>query len=148
MSPEQKQFERAFEVIGAYGADAAKWPQEERSSIEQWVAQSAELQAHLHVHAALDESLENLVVRPRLNPGIVAQQIAAHPQGISIAQRFQLELERLTESTLAALWKPVFAASFVFLLGVGVGTVTLEPAEDWSQAEHLSFALIGEEQDL
>ena len=37
MSPEQKQYERAFEIIEAYGADSAKWPQAERSSIEQCV---------------------------------------------------------------------------------------------------------------
>ena len=145
MSPEQKQYERAFEIIEAYGADSAKWPQAERSSIERCVAQSAELQAHLQTHAALDESLNNLVVRPHLNPEIIAQQIVAHPQRISISQRLQLQLERLTESMLAALWKPAFAASFVFLVGVGVGTVALEPVEDWSQAEQFSFAMIGEE---
>ena len=145
MSPEQKQYERAFEVIEAYGADAAKWPQDELSSIERCVAQSAELQAHLQTHAALDESLNNLVARPSLNPDIIAQQIAVHPQRVSIADRLQLQLERLTESMMAAFWKPVFAASFVFLVGVGAGTVALEPVEDWSQAEHFSFALIGEE---
>ena len=145
MSPEWKQYERAFEIIEAYGADPAKWPQDERSSIEQCVAQSAELQAHLQTHAALDESLNNLVVRPHLNPEIIAQQIAAYPQRISVSQRFQLQLERLTESMLAALWKPAFAASFVFLVGVGAGTVALEPVEDWSQAEQFSFAMIGEE---
>lgn len=146
MSPEQKQYERAFEIIEAYGSDSAKWPQEERSSIAQCVAQSAELQAHLQTHAALDESLNNLVARPSLNPEIIAQQIAAHPQRVSIADRLQLQLECLTESMMAAFWKPVFAASFVFLVGVGAGTVALEPLEDWSQAEHASFALIGEEQ--
>jgi len=145
MSPEQKQYERAFEIIEAYGADSAGWPQEERSSIEQCVAQSAELQAQLRVQAALDESLNNLVVRPYLNPEIIAQQITAHPQRISIAQRLQLQLERLSESMMAALWKPVFAASFVFLVGIGAGTVALEPVEDWSQAEQFSFALIGED---
>ena len=67
MSPEQKQYERAFEIIEAYGADSAKWPQAERSSIEQCVVQSTELQAHLQMHAALDVQLNNLVVRPRLN---------------------------------------------------------------------------------
>ena len=146
MSPEQKQYERAFEIIEAYGAEPAKWPQAERSSIERCIAESAELQAHLQMHAALDIQLNNLVVRPRLNPEIIAQQIAAYPQQISIAQRLQLQLERLTESMMTALWKPVFAASFVFLVGIGAGTVALEPVEDWSQAEQFSFALIGEEQ--
>lgn len=146
MSPEQKQYERAFEIIEAYGADSAKWPQAERSSIEQCVSQSTELQAHLQMHAALDVQLNNLVVRPRLNPEIIAQQIAAYPQQMSIAQRLHLQLERLSESMMAALWKPVFAASFVFLVGIGAGTVALEPVEDWSQAEQFSFALIGEEQ--
>ena len=145
MSPEQKQYERAFEIIEAYGAEPAKWPQAERSSIERCIAESAELQAHLQMHAALDIQLNNLVVRPRLNPEIIAQQIAAYPQQISIAQRLQLQLERLTESMMTALWKPVFAASFVFLVGIGAGTVALEPVEDWSQAEQFSFALIGEE---
>lgn len=146
MSPEQKQYERAFEIIEAYGADSAKWPQAERSSIEQCIAESAELQTHLQMHAALDVQLNNLEVRPRLNPEIIAQQIAAHPQRIGIAQKLQLQLERLSEWMMAALWKPVFAASFVFLVGIGAGTVALEPVEDWSQAEQFSFALIGEEQ--
>ena len=146
MSPEKKQYERAFEIIEAYGANSAKWPQAERSSIEQCVSQSTELQAHLQMHAALDVQLNNLVVRPRLNPEIIAQQIAAYPQQMSIAQRLHLQLERLSESMMAALWKPVFAASFVFLVGIGAGTVALEPVEDWSQAEQFSFALIGEEQ--
>ena len=146
MSPEKKQYERAFEIIEAYGANSANWPQAERSSIEQCIAESAELQAHLQMHAALDVQLNNIVERPRLNPEIIAQQIAAHPQRISIAQRLQLQLERLSESMMAALWKPVFAASFVFLVGIGAGTVALEPVEDWSQAEQFSFALIGEEQ--
>ena len=145
MSPEQKQYERAFEIIEAYGANPAKWPRAERSSIEQCIAESAELQAHLHMHAALDVQLNNLAVRPRLNPEIIAQQIAAHRQRISIAQRLHLRLERLTESMMTALWKPVFAASFVFLVGIGAGTVALEPVEDWSQAEQFSFALIGED---
>ena len=146
MSPEQKQYERAFEIIEGYGADSSRWPQAERSSIEQCIAESAELQAHLQMHAALDIQLNNLVVRPRLNPEIIAQQIAAYPQQISIAQRLHFQLERLTESMMTALWKPVFAASFVFLVGIGAGTVALEPVEDWSQAEQFSFALIGEEQ--
>ena len=146
MSPEQKQYERAFEIIEAYGADSAKWPQAERSSIEQCVLQSTELRAHLQMHAALDVQLNNLAVRPRLNPEIIAQQIAAYPQQMGIAQRLHLQLERLSESMMAALWKPVFAASFVFLVGIGAGTVALEPVEDWSQAEQFSFALIGEEQ--
>ena len=150
MSPEQKQYERAFEIIEAYGADPAKWPQAERSSIEQYIAQNismnAELRAQLDLHTTLDNQLKTLVVCAHLNPEIIAQQIAAHPQRISIAQRLQLELERLTESMMTALWKPVFAASIVFLVGVGAGTVALEPVEDWSQAEQISFVLIGEEQ--
>ena len=40
MSPEWKQYERAFEIIEAYGADPSKWPQDERSSIEQCVARA------------------------------------------------------------------------------------------------------------
>lgn len=146
MSPEQKRYERAFEVIEAYGADRANWPLDERSAIENCISESVELQAHLQTHAALDESLKCLVVRPRLDPDIIAQQIAAHPQRISITERLQLQLERLTESMMVAFWKPVFAASFVFLIGIGAGTLALEPVEDWSQAEHFSFALIGEEQ--
>jgi hypothetical protein len=146
MSPEQKLYERAFEIIEAYGADRARWPEQERSAIEQAIVKNPKLQAHLQVHAALDASLKSLEVRPRLSPEIVAQQIVAHPQRITRAQWLQLQLEGLTEWIAAAFWKPVFAASFVFLIGVGAGTVALEPVEDWSQAEHLSFALIGEEQ--
>ena len=145
MSPEQKLYERAFEIIEAYGADSIRWPDDERESIKRCVALSPELQAQLRVHEALDDQLSRLAVVPRLNSEVVAQQIAANPQGINSAQWLQLQLERLTESMMATFWKPVLTASFVFLMGVGVGSVALAPEEDWSQAEQLSFALIGEE---
>ena len=150
MSPEQKRYVRAYEIIEAYGADAANWPHEERDLIEQYIAENIsnrpDLQAHLDVHAALDDKLKTFEALPRLSPEIIAQQIAAHPQRIGIAQRFQLQLVRLSESMMATYWKPAFAASFIFLFGVSAGTVALEPLEDWSQAEQFSFALIGEEQ--
>ena len=145
MSPDREQFERAFEIIEAYGSDKARWPDEERSSVEQTIARSPDLQMHFKVHRALDDQLKALEVRPRLNPEIIAQHIAAYPQRLSRAQWFQLQLEHLTESMMVTLWRPVVAASFVFFIGVGAGTVAVEPEEDWSQAEQFSFAVIGEE---
>lgn len=145
MSPEQKLYERAFEVIEAFGADARRWPEAERPEIEELAAVSPELQDHLRKHALLDSQLAQLTVTPRLNPERIAQQIVVQPQRIERAKQFQLLLERLTESMTDAFWKPVVAASFVFAIGVGAGSVALAPVEDWTEVERSSFALIGEE---
>ncbi len=145
MSPEQKLFERAFEIIEAYGAEPTRWPDGERDEIERFVETNPELQRHLQVHAEVDRRLSQLTMRPRLNPQVIAQQIALQPQGISTLQRVQLQFERLAESMTAAFWKPVMAASFIFVVGVGAGSVALEPVEDWTQAEQMSFVVIGEE---
>ena len=145
MSPEQKLFERAFEIIEAYGAEPARWPDGERDEIELYVASNPELQRHLQAHSEVDRRLSQLTMRPRLNPQVIAQQIALQPQGISTLQRVQLQFERLAESMTAASWRSVMAASFIFVVGIGAGSVALEPVEDWTQAEQMSFVMIGEE---
>lgn len=145
MSPEQKLYERAFEIIEAFGADVRRWPEAERMEIEDFVAVTPKLQNHLRKQALLDQQLAQVVVTPRLNPEAVAQQIVVHPQRIDSTERLQLLFERLTESMTNAVWKPLVAASFVFAIGVGAGSIALSPVEDWTEMERSSFALIGEE---
>ena len=145
MSPEQKLYERAFEIIEAFGADVRRWPEEERVEIEDFVAVTPELQNHLRRQALLDQQLAQVVVTPRLNPEAVAKQIVVHPQRIDSTERLQLLFERLTESMTNTVWKPLVAASFVFAIGVGAGSIALSPVEDWTEMERSGFALLGEE---
>ncbi len=145
MSPEQKQRERAFEIIEAYGADQTRWPAAERSAIVECIASTPELQRHSEAQAALDRLLGQSEVTAHLDPRELANRIALVPQRLGLSQRLQIQFERLAESMTAAMWRPVAVASIVFVVGVGAGNIALEPVEDWTQAEQSGFVLIGED---
>jgi hypothetical protein len=51
----------------------------------------------------------------------------------------------VAESLSSDVWKPALAASLALSAGLAVGSTTYEPVEDWSQAEHYSFTVVGEE---
>lgn len=145
MSPENKQTTRAAEVIKAYGANSQRWPESERAAIEREVHETPELERVLREEEALDGLLSSYQVEPLSNPALVAAQIATEPRQLDFGAKLSLILEGLAETMLAATWKPAIAASVVLVVGIGVGSIALDPVEDWAQAEQYSFALIGEE---
>ena len=146
MNPDQKSHKRALNVIAAYGAEQSAWPEEERGATLGALQSSDQLTEMLSEAASLDSLLQRSARVATLDGAHLAQQIAHRvPQQLTLSQRLSRRLEVVAESLSSDAWKPALAASLTLSAGLAVGSTTYEPVEDWSQAEHYSFTVVGEE---
>jgi len=146
MNPEEKTHNRALNVIAAYGAEQSAWPEEERGETLDALQSSDQLTEMLREAASLDRLLQRSARVATLDGAHLAQQIAHRvPQQLTLSQRLSRRLEVVAESLSSDAWKPALAASLTLSAGLAVGSTTYEPVEDWSQAEHYSFTVVGEE---
>lgn len=51
--------ERALDILAAYGSNPARWPANERISVQAWIDQATDVAAVYHEHRLLDEQLEH-----------------------------------------------------------------------------------------
>jgi hypothetical protein len=146
MNPDEKSHKRALDVIAAYGAEQSAWPEEERGATLDALQSSDQLKEMLSDEASLDSLLQRSARVATLDGAHLAQQIAHRvPQQLTLSQRLSRRLEVVAESLSSDVWKPALAASLTLSAGLAVGSTTYEPVEDWSQAEHYSFTVVGEE---
>ena len=146
MNPEEKTHKRALNIIAAYGAEQSAWPEEERGATLDALQSSDQLTEMLREAASLDRLLQRSARVATLDGAHLAQQIAHRvPQQLTLSQRLSRRLEVVAESLSSDAWKPALAASLTLSAGLAVGSTTYEPVEDWSQAEHYSFTVVGEE---
>ena len=146
MNPNEKSHKRALNVIAAYGAEQSTWPEEERGATLDALQSSDQLTEMLSEAASLDSLLQRSARVATLDGAHLAQQIAHRvPQQLTLSQRLSRRLEVVAESLSSDVWKPALAASLTLSAGLAVGSTTYEPVEDWSQAEHYSFTVVGEE---
>ena len=146
MNPDEKSHKRALNVIAAYGAEQSAWPEEERGATLDALQSSDQLTEMLSEAASLDSLLQRSARVATLDGAHLAQQIAHRvPQQLTLSQRLSRRLEVVAESLSSDVWKPALAASLTLSAGLAVGSTTYEPVEDWSQAEHYSFTVVGEE---
>lgn len=146
MNPDEKSHKRALNVIAAYGAEQSAWPEEERGATLDALQSSDQLTEMLREAASLDRLLQRSARVATLDGAHLAQQIAHRvPQQLTLSQRLSRRLEVVAESLSSDAWKPALAASLTLSAGLAVGSTTYEPVEDWSQAEHYSFTVVGEE---
>jgi hypothetical protein len=145
MNPDEKSHKRALNVIAAYGAEQSAWPEEERGATLDALQSSDQLTEMLSEAASLDSLLQRSARVATLDGAHLAQQIAHRvPQQLTLSQRLSRRLEVVAESLSSDVWKPALAASLTLTAGLAVGSTTYEPVEDWSQAEHYSFTVVGE----
>jgi hypothetical protein len=99
---------RLSAMVDAYGAQASRWPQAERTAALQLLAESAAARALLESAAALDRALDEFVVAPP-DPQLRARILASYSSAAPGWREF-----------LSGLWRdlggwglvgPVFAAS-------------------------------------
>jgi hypothetical protein len=146
MNPDEKSHKRALNVIAAYGAEQSAWPEEERGATLDALQSSDQLTEMLSEAASLDSLLQRSARVATLEGAHLAQQIVHRvPQQLTLSQRLSRLLELVAESLSSDVWKPALAASLALTAGLAVGSTTYEPVEDWSQAEHYSFTVVGEE---
>ena len=146
MNPDEKSNKRALNVIAAYGAEQSAWPEEERGATLDALQSSDQLTEMLSEAASLDSLLQRSARVATLDGAHLAQQIVHRvPQQLTLSQQLSRRLEVVAESLSSDVWKPALAASLTLSAGLAVGSTTYEPVEDWSQAEHYSFTVVGEE---
>ena len=146
MNPNEKSHKRALNVIAAYGAEQSAWPEEERGATLDALQSSDQLTEMLSEAASLDSLLQRSARVATLDGAHLAQQIVHRvPQQLTLSQQLSRRLEVVAESLSSDVWKPALAASLTLTAGLAVGSTTYEPVEDWSQAEHYSFTVVGEE---
>jgi hypothetical protein len=146
MNPDEKSQKRAHDIIAAFGAEQSAWPEEERGATLDALQSSDLVRQMLSEAASLDSLLQQSARVATLDGVQVAQQITGCiPQQVTLSQRLSRRLEVVAESLSSDLWKPALAASLTLSAGLAVGSTTYEPVEDWSQAEHYSFTVVGEE---
>ena len=146
MNPDDKPQKRATDTITAYGAEQSAWPEAERAATLDALQSSDQLTEMLREAASLDRLLQRSARVATLDGAHLAQQIAHRvPQQLTLSQRLSRRLEVVAESLSSDAWKPALAASLTLSAGLAVGSTTYEPVEDWSQAEHYSFTVVGEE---
>jgi len=145
MNPDEKSHKRVLNVIAAYGAEQSAWPESERGATLDALQSSDQLKEMLREAASLDSLLQCSARVASLDGAHLAQQIADRvPQQLTLSQRLSRRLEVVAESLSSDVWKPALAASLTLTAGLAVGSTTYEPVEDWSQAEHYSFTVVGE----
>ena len=145
MNPDEKSHKRALNVIAAYGAEQSAWPEAERAATLDALQSSDQLTEMLSEAASLDSLLQRSARVATLDGAHLAQQIVHRvPQQLTLSQQLSRRLEVVAESLSSDVWKPALAASLTLTAGLAVGSTTYEPAEDWSQAEHYSFTVVGE----
>ena len=146
MNPDEKSHKRALNVIAAYGAEQSAWPEEERGATLNALQSSDQLTEMLSEAASLDSLLQRSARVATLDGAHLAQQIVHRvPQQLTLSQQLSRRLEVVAESLSSDAWKSALAASLTLSAGLAVGSTTYEPVEDWSQAEHYSFTVVGEE---
>jgi hypothetical protein len=146
MNPDEKSYKRALNVIAAYGAEQSAWPESERGATLDALQSSEQRKEVLSEEASIDSLLQRSARVATLDGANLAQQIVDRvPQQLTLSQRLSRRLEVVAESLSSDVWKPALAASLTLSAGLAVGSTTYEPVEDWSQAEHYSFTVVGEE---
>lgn len=129
------QAETLRRLLDTYGADPARWPEEQRAAMHTALAAHPELAERRRQAADLDRWLDSYrVARFDLGERI----LAAVPE---------TRLERLLHWLLPAQpglwWRPAMAAAMPLVLGVAIGlggTMAASTAPDWSAQEQ---ALLG-----
>jgi hypothetical protein len=144
---------RVQELIDAYGAREARWPDEERDAAVTLLAQSPVLQAYQLRAAELDEALDRHTVPLSMS---VASLLDKLPEPQSAAKT-SLDEKGGLESVLAwlfpqgwgRLWQPALAASLPIAAGLYMGSAGLMMPDttDWSESERYLFAPYAAQQE-
>ena len=126
---------RAQEILNAYGADPERWPEDERQSLIQLLAQSPELQALRETGALLDGLLDEWQPKLTCSTDTLISSLPAQPRR---KQNWPDQLAAFFFPGSMA-WRQAILAGIPLMLGFIWG-LSGEPLEDdWTETEFLIF---------
>ena len=122
--------DRLQSLIDAYGADAERWPADERAAALLLIARSAEARAYLHDARQLDALLDQAPMHPvvTVDPEQLAAAIARTPARPSAARAPRPGLKRGAGSWLGFGWPNFAALAAAGLVGFMIGWTDLNSA--------------------
>lgn len=132
--------QRVCTLIAAYGADSARWPEEERAAAAALVDATPALRTVMKEAQAVDAWLDGEPVSATLTLERILENLPMPGLGERIQWWVQRLLSWLTPTTLTDLWRPALAAAAPLALGITIGVNTLVKESDWSETEAYVFA--------
>ncbi len=110
--------ERFATIVEAYGSQPARWPADERAAATAFLAQSAQAQALVAEHHALDEWLDQyrLEALPSLESHVISQA-----RSVSAGNAFDRLMDWLLPHSgrvLAWVWRPTMVACLPLVCGI------------------------------
>lgn len=126
---------RAQEILNAYGADPERWPEDERQSLIQLLAQSPELQALRETGALLDGLLDEWQPKLTCSTDTLISSLPAQPRR---KQNWPDQLAAFFFPGSMA-WRQAILAGIPLMLGFIWGLSGEPLADDWTETEFLIF---------
>lgn len=126
---------RAQEILNAYGADPERWPEDERQSLIQLLAQSPELQALRETGAHLDGLLDEWQPKLSCSTDTLISSLPAQPRR---KQNWPDQLAAFFFPGSMA-WRQAMLAGIPLMLGFIWGLSGEPLADDWTETEFLIF---------
>ena len=126
---------RAQEILNAYGADPERWPEDERQSLIQLLAQSPELQALRETGAHLDGLLDEWQPKLSCSTDTLISSLPAQPRR---KQNWPDQLAAFFFPGSMA-WRQAILAGIPLMLGFIWGLSGEPLADDWTETEFLIF---------
>jgi hypothetical protein len=141
---------RARQLIDAYGADPARWPDDERVAAEALCEALSDLATYRADAARMDQRLDDASVMATLTPEGVLAALAPELIVGTAPPTTDGALERLLNwlfpSEKTALWRPAIVACAPLVAGVALGIgLGDDPSADLSSMEQQLFAYSAED---
>jgi len=121
---------RLAEVLQAYGANAAHWPQTERAMLLALIAESRQASNMLDQARRLDLLLDQYMV-PEADDKLLQKVLATIPA----PNLFDQILNWLWPERKSRIWQPALAICLPLIFGILLGSfwTPLEPDYDWDE---------------
>ncbi len=133
---------RFRELLDAYGADSARWPEHARTWAEPLAASDGAARDLQHQAAKLDALLDELPA-PNPAPELMADILAAAPASRKGPGRWALRLW-----PFGPIWQPIGTLVTATALGIIIGATVLGPASDNSDITDIDQLAFGDSTSL
>jgi len=120
---------RLLQLINAYGTNSDRWPEEERSSALQQLAQDSDAQQAINNLKSFDAVLDSYIVPPLTD---LRRKILGNLHKSWIDSGIEWLMPSFDELP-AYFWRPVLAASLPLITGLLLGSnlFTVDIADSW-----------------
>lgn len=150
--PENMNAVRLQELVDAYGAQSARWPDDERQAAKIWLSQNPDaaeaiLQPADILDQFLDANISNITGTTFLQARILKAAKSTEQDEIIVTVPANNGAQILTQTSLLTSWKAV-AATLIITTGLGFGIGQIAAADtDYTSAEALLSASMQSDYD-